>query len=421
MAVSKLTQRFVDDLLGAEPPDKDAFYWSERMPGFGAKHKATSGGVSFVMQWRDRRTGQSHRLALGDARQVKLDVARKLAEERFAEIAAGRNPMAEKRLARAAPTFQALVEVYLASPAWQRKAPSTRTADEARIASFLLPALGSRKVADLTLADMRKLHRDLCDPAKAQALARAAGPTRNIRRGGEGGARRTMRLLKAILSFAVEEFELPENPAARLKLGTDGTRDAVLDEEAYGRLWSAIEKLRTMSYTMQRACDCIAVLALTGARRSEIRQLRWRHVDLDGRRITLPRDEHKAGRKTGRSRVIALPDEAVAILAGYPHGEPDALIFSGQRFTRPVALDDPWELISEEAELPPEITLHSLRHGVGTLLAAEGLAAPQIAMALGHAQWRTSERYVHVVDRARDELARKTAALVRPKKLRPVE
>ena len=44
--------------------------------------------------------------------------------------------------------------------------------------------------------------------------------------------------------------------------------------------------------------------------RSEIQKLRWRHVDLDGRRIVLSRDEHKAGRKTGKSRVIALPDEA---------------------------------------------------------------------------------------------------------------
>jgi integrase len=421
MAVSKLTQRFVDDLLGAEPPAKDVFYWSERMPGFGIKHKAESGGVSYVMQWRDRRTGRSHRLALGNARQVKLEVARKVAEERFAEIAAGRNPMTEKRLARAAPTFQALVDAYLASPAWRRKAASTRSVDQGRIKAFLLPALGPRKLLDITSGELRRLHQDLSDPEKAGALARAAGHGKATRRGGEGGARRTMRLLKAIFAFAVEELDLAENQAANLKLGTDGERDAVPDEDAYARLWAAIEKLRTTSYTMQRACDCIALIALTGARRSEIQQLRWRHVDLDGRRITLPKEEHKAGRKTGKSRVIALPDEAVAILAGYPRGEPDALLFSGLHFTRPVALGRPWELIAEEADLPPEITLHSLRHGVGTLLAAEGMAAPQIAMALGHAQWRTSERYVHAVDRARAELAQKTAALVRPKKLRAVE
>ena len=56
---------------------------------------------------------------------------------------------------------------------------------------------------------------------------------------------------------------------------------------------------------MQRACDCISLIALTGARRGEIKNLCWRHVDLEGRRITLSKEEHKAGRKTGKSRVIA--------------------------------------------------------------------------------------------------------------------
>ena len=52
MPVSRITQRFVDDLLGAEAPARDEFYWSERMPGFGVKHRAGSGSVSYVIQWR---------------------------------------------------------------------------------------------------------------------------------------------------------------------------------------------------------------------------------------------------------------------------------------------------------------------------------------------------------------------------------
>lgn len=420
MAVSRITQRFVDDLLGAQPPVRDEFYWSERMPGFGVKHRAGSGSVSYVMQWRAPKSGRSHRLTIGNASRVKLEAAEKAARERFAEIAGGKNPMQEQAKLREAPTFKALVDAYRTSPAWRKKAESTRDVDEVRLNAFLLPALGQRKVVDITLGELRKLHRDLCDPEKAEALARSGGAIKDTRRGGEGGARRTMRLLKAILAFAVEEYDLPENPAAKLKLGSDGEREAVPDGEAYDRLWAAIERLRGSSYTMQRACDCISLIALTGARRGEIQNLRWRHVDLEGRRISLPKDEHKAGRKTGKSRVIALPDEVVAMLTTYQRGEADDLVFSGLRPTVPVALQVPWDRIAREAQLPSSLTLHSLRHGVGTLLAAEGKAAPQIAMALGHSQWRTSERYVHAVDRARAELAQETAALVRPKKLRAV-
>jgi hypothetical protein len=97
------------------------------------------------------------------------------------------------------------VDAYLASAAWRKKAPTTRDVDEGRINAFLLPALGPTKVVDISLGELRKLHRDLCDPGKANALARAGGATKQTRRGGEGGARRTMRLLKAMLAFAVEE------------------------------------------------------------------------------------------------------------------------------------------------------------------------------------------------------------------------
>lgn len=423
MPVVRLTQGFADDLLGAEPPATDLFYWSDRAPGFGLKHKAGSGRVSWCYQWRDPGTGRSHRLALGDAAKVKLGAARQAMEARAGEVAGGRNPMVERRRQREARTFRGFVEgVYLTSDDWRRKAPSTRANDEGRIRAFLLPALGDRRLLDITLGDLKRLHRDLGDPAAAEALARKGGATKATRRGGAGGARRTMRLLKAILAFAVEEEELADNPAAHLKLGPDGERGTAPDDDAYGRLWAALDELRGESYTMRRACDCIALLALTGARRAEINRLRWRHVDLDGRRLTLGKAEHKAGRKTGRSRVIALPDEAVAILDAHrraePDPNPDALVFAGLRPAAPVALQRPWARVAAAAKLPAGITLHALRHGIGTHLAAAGMAAPQIAMALGHHQWRTSERYVHAVDRARAELAQRAADLVRPKKLR---
>jgi integrase len=421
MPVVKLTQRFVDDLLGAEPPEKDTFYWSDRSAGFGVKHKLGSGRVSWCLQWRDPSTGRSHRLTLGDAAKLKLEAAKKAMEAQAAQIAAGKNPIEERRYRRERMTFREFVErVYLASDRWRRKAPSTRVNDENRIRTYLLPALGDRKVFEITLADLKRLHRDLSDPEAATALARKAGSTKSVLRGGEGGARRTMRLLKAILAYAVEEEELAENPAAKLRLGTDGARDTAPDDDAYARLWAALEQLRGESYTMQRSCDIIRIIALTGARRSEIRNLRWRHVDLEQRRIVLSRSEHKAGRATNRSRIIALPDDAVAILAGYPRGEPDAFVFAGLKPGTPVALQRPWQRITKAANLPETITLHVLRHGVGTALAAAGLAAPQIAAQLGHTQWRTSERYCHAVDRARVELAQKTAELVRPRKLRAV-
>ena len=52
MPVSRITQRFVDDLLGAQPPSRDEFYWHERMPGFGVN----------VSPYQLRRPGFAERL-----------------------------------------------------------------------------------------------------------------------------------------------------------------------------------------------------------------------------------------------------------------------------------------------------------------------------------------------------------------------
>ena len=275
-------------------------------------------------------------------------------------------------------------------------------------------------MAEITPADLKKLHATLCDPVTAEALARKAGSTKRTRRGGEGGARRTLRLLRAILGFAIEAGELESNPAAALRLGSDGRRETAPDTASYAKLWPTLARLRGQSATMDRALDCVSILALTGARRGEIQRLRWRHLDLENRRIVLPPGEHKAGRKTGKPRIIALPDEAMAILRGYERSEPNNLVFEGSRAGSPVDLAAPWRRVREAAGLGRELVLHSLRHGVGSALAAAGRSAPEIAVALGHSGWGVTQRYCHAHDAQRVELAAMAAQLVRPQRLQAV-
>lgn len=421
----KLTQRVIDDLVAAEAPDRDTFLWDIRAPGFGVRRKAGSDAVSFVIQWRDKANGKSQRKVLGDARRVRLEDARKLADKDAVVIAGGGNPLLDRKKRRQAPTFAEWIDTeYLKSDAWKRKAATTQAFDRGKIEAFLKPALGAKKLADITAADVIRLARDLADPEKAQELARKAGRTKKTRRGGEGGARRTMRLVKAVFAHAVEGGDLEVSPAAKFKVSADGQREVVPDEAAYGRLWAALTKLRAEGGSTAKACDAVLLIAMTGARKGEIGKLRVRHVSLTDRRITLPAHEHKGGRKSGKQRVISLPDEAIAVLSAYGLEEAaaksDAFLFAGPS-GRPIALQRYWSTIAAEAKLEPAVTLHSLRHGVGTALAAAGLSPIQIAQQLGHAGWAVSQRYVHAVDKARRDLAQRTADILRPAKLRAVE
>jgi integrase len=304
MPTQKLTQRFVDDLVAAEPDTHDAFYWDERMPGFGAKRKGGSGSVSFVIQWREKKSGRSHRLALGDARKVSLDGARKAAKARFEQIAAGDNLVDARRHHREALTFDQLTARYQQSDEWKRKSDSTRLKDAYRINHALRPFFGSKRLSEMDEEEYRRLFAVLCDPVEAATLARKAGARRQVARGGEGGARRTIRLLRAMLAWAEKRKLIAGNPARGLDLGSDGEREAILDEANYARLWDAIEKLRGQRTAMIVALDAIAIMTITGARKSEIQQLRWRQLDLDKRRIILPPNEHKGGRKSRKPRII---------------------------------------------------------------------------------------------------------------------
>lgn len=52
----------------------------------------------------------------------------------------------------------------------------------------------------------------------------------------------------------------------------------------------------------------------------------------------------------------------------------------------------------EALRLPKELTLYSLRHTAGTRLAQSGASGPVIQRWLGHASYRTTQRYVHMAD-----------------------
>lgn len=152
------------------------------------------------------------------------------------------------------------------------------------------------------------------------------------------------------------------------------------------------------------------VLALTGARRGEITGLRWSQVDLKTGTITLPPAAHKAGRKTGKPRIIVLPAAAAEIIARQPSGEADGYVFAPAKGQGPLNLNKPWRDIRTRAKLPEGIGLHGLRHTMASLLAMGGAQAPELQAALGHSTIAMAVKYVHWADNARKSLAERAAA-----------
>jgi Arm DNA-binding domain len=137
-------------------PEKDRLeVWDTLLPGFGVRATPT-GHKTFMAMYRAR--GVQRRLTLGNYPAVTLAAARKLARKAFAEVAEGRDPSVEKRERRGrgkADSFRAVAAEYLERHAKRHK--RSWREDERLINRELLPQWGTRRISEISKADVLKL------------------------------------------------------------------------------------------------------------------------------------------------------------------------------------------------------------------------------------------------------------------------
>lgn len=388
------------------------FAWADDPKGFGVKI-FTSGAKSFIFQYRTRE-GISRRYTIGKLSDtLTVDQARKVAKELYREVLSGNDPMGHKQQRREAITVVQLLDAYVASPTFAAKAETTRITDNGRIERHLKPLLGN-EIADRVTGDrIRKAQREI-------AAGKTAGTFKTDKprglakvKGGAGTADKSVLVLRAAYAWAIAEGMLNENPAAAIKVAQPGQRETILgDVDEYARLFKAIEEMENQLRIRRPVADAIRLIALTGARRSEVTGLLWRYVDLKAGRIVLPAKAHKTGKRTGKPRVIMLPTEAQAIIARQPGGDdPEAFVFQATKGQGPLTLAKPWYAIRKEAKLPENLGMHGLRHSLASHLAMAGASSVELMEALGHKQISTTLRYTHFAEKARSTLADRAAAM----------
>lgn len=132
----------------------------------------------------------------------------------------------------------------------------------------------------------------------------------------------------------------------------------------------------------------IEILFLTGQRKSNVLSMRWQDLDLESNSWTIPAKDHK----TGRAVTVALSKKAVDLLRSLDkndhHVFPSARSASGHLEN----INHFWFRVRDEAGIN-HLTIHDLRHTLGTWLGQGGHSAFVIQKALGHANVCTTERY----------------------------
>lgn len=197
-------------------------------------------------------------------------------------------------------------------------------------------------------------------------------------------------------------------------------RDGLVEEIATDRVdvpkgprvfphWLSREEFDTILETMRSASDeghddevgwlvpLMVVAAYTGLRLGELAALRWRDVDLDGRRLTV-RYRASSRTKSRRDRVVPLARPAVEALRGLGTYDRNALVFTGAT-GGPVNKEyasKSFLRYRRRAKLPEEIHFHSLRHTCASWLVQGGVALVRVKEILGHASIQTTMRYAHL-------------------------
>lgn len=163
--------------------------------------------------------------------------------------------------------------------------------------------------------------------------------------------------------------------------------------------------------------DFFVIALETGLRVwSDLRNLRWRDVDLAGGTIRV------ATRKTGNEAVIALSAECRRALLRFRRDRATELVFideSGKQFSES-RIRRSFLLAKALAGITRRFRPHDLRHTFGCRLASRGVSLQLVARALGHTSTTMAERYarpskeaMHAVARALDDDSLAAARAVR--------
>lgn len=354
--------------------DKGDKVWDSKVSGFYA-HANKDGSVTFGL--RKRCNGIDRSIKIGRHPEWGVAEARAQAMEYAVQMDKGVDPLLERRQRCNAPTFSHawddLYEVRILS----KKNLKAQKDERSMYLRYVNKAIGSKRLADITMEDIQKIHDFITARRK---------PVR---------ANRVLQVLRCVFNRAIDAGWMAANPARGVKRNPESPRERYLTGEEVERLLEALA-----NHSNQRVADIIRFLMLTGARRGETLKAEWDHFDLENGRWMKP----SAHTKQKRIHTVPLSADAVDLLRRvrqrtnsryvFPQvGNPEAPSVEVKRF---------WADILNAAGIK-DLRIHDLRHHFATVLASSGLSLPIIGRLLGHTQQATTARYAHLmIDPLRD-------------------
>ena len=424
---TKITKRTVD---AAQVSERDVFIWDTETKGFGLK-VTPAGNKVYLTQARVKNTGQLVRCTIGKhGSPWTPEMARNEAVKLLGQIASGVNPNEAQKAARRDLTMAKLCDLYVAEGCATKK-PSTIASDCGRIERHIKPLLGRKYIRDVTREDVERIMREIAG-GKTKADIKTKPRGRAIVKGGRGVATKTIMLLGAIFTFAVDRGMREDNPTRGIRTFKPNRHERFLSPKELARLGEVMSQSEFDFHAAEErarrglarksgrrnqsdppagenpfAIAAIRLLMLTGCRKNEVLSLRWDWVDFQHNMLRLPDS------KTG-AKVIPLASPAIDLLRQLPRVEGNPHVFpSSKGDGHFVGLQKVWARVRKKAGLA-DVRIHDLRHSFASVGASGGDSLYVIGKLLGHRQSATTQRYAHLADdpvrAAAERIAQQVAA-----------
>lgn len=378
MARVQLTDRKLKALKPAAPGSRYDLMDSV-VPGFGVR-VTDKGKVTFVLVARFPGSANPTRRALGEYGAMSLEEARGKAREWHELIRRGSDPKVQelearaKEVARQEATFESVAEDFIRlavvgpNPEKPKQRKGLVVARDIR--REFVPAFGKRPIDSITQHDIVKV----LDAAVA--------------RGAEYQAHNLLGHVRRLFNWAISRgvYGLERSPCDRMKpadvIGKKALRTRVLTDAELRALWRSAEG---MGYPFG---PMIQLLVLTGQRKSEVSDARWREFDLERKLWVIPAERMKSD----APHVVPLSDEAVRILQSLPTFKQGDHLFSTTFGAKPVSgfskakarLDA--GMIGDEIEHLDPFVLHDIRRTVRTALSGLPVSGDVAELVIAHAR-----------------------------------
>ncbi len=370
--------------------------------------------VTYYVKYRTLNNRQRW-LVIGKHGTLTPEEARAKAKLILGSVIGGSDPAEEKRAARKAKTVTELCDLYLADAESGNlltksnvpKKASTLATDRGRIERHIKPLLGRTTAAAVTQEDIQRfIHAVTTGETASQVKTKKHGLARV--RGGKGTASRTVGLLGAIFSYAVNNRICHHNPVRGVRRSADGQRKRRLGDSEYVTFAAGLRE-GELRGTWPPALAAARFLALTGWHSGEALALKWSDLDLTRRTARLP------DTKTGQS-IRPLSIAACEVLRQMLPLASELVFPASRGDGRMIGFPKFWARIAKFRALPSDVTPHVLRHSFASLAADLGYTELTIAALVGHKSGSITSRYVHSADvvllAAADAVANRTLDLM---------